>query len=158
MSFQIVNFSDTSHCSMLWKSLPWEIIQNPWPWLVIIGHYTCEKLGVPWPEAYLRYPPSQQSLSPKCTRNTRWCQDAIGQKWAISPSWVIKHVMETEKVRLCNIWTTEVIGKNLSSTSGEAEPFSFSFKGAQAWDIRSLGFSWFLHHKVSMCRRLRGLK
>ncbi len=41
--------------------------------------------------------------------------------------------------------------------------FSFSgtilrttFKGAQAWDIRSLGFSWFLHHKVSMCGRLRG--
>jgi hypothetical protein len=29
-------------------------------------------------------------------------------------------------------------------------------KGAQAWDIRSLGFSWFLHHKVSMCGRLRG--
>ncbi len=29
-------------------------------------------------------------------------------------------------------------------------------KGAQAWDIRSLGFSWFLHHKVSTCGRLRG--
>ncbi len=28
--------------------------------------------------------------------------------------------------------------------------------GAQAWDIRSLGFSWFLHHKVSTCGRLRG--
>ncbi len=26
------------------------------------------------------------------------------------------------------------------------------FKGAQAWDIRSLGFSWFLHHKVFMGR------
>ncbi len=31
-----------------------------------------------------------------------------------------------------------------------------SFKGAQAWDIRSFGFSWFLHHKVSMRGRLRG--
>ncbi len=31
-----------------------------------------------------------------------------------------------------------------------------SFKGAQAWDIRSLGFSWFLHHKVSTCGRLLG--
>ncbi len=30
------------------------------------------------------------------------------------------------------------------------------FKGAQAWDIRSLGFSWFLYHKVSTCGRLRG--
>jgi hypothetical protein len=30
------------------------------------------------------------------------------------------------------------------------------FKGAQAWDIRSLGFSWFLHHKVSTFGRLRG--
>ncbi len=30
------------------------------------------------------------------------------------------------------------------------------FKGAQAWDIRSLGFSWFLHHKVSTCGWLRG--
>jgi hypothetical protein len=28
--------------------------------------------------------------------------------------------------------------------------------GAQAWDIRSLGFSWFLHLKVSTCGRLRG--
>ncbi len=28
-------------------------------------------------------------------------------------------------------------------------------KGAQAWDIRSLGFSWFLHHKASTCGRLR---
>jgi hypothetical protein len=26
------------------------------------------------------------------------------------------------------------------------------FKGAQAWDIRSLGFSWILHHKVFMGR------
>ena len=25
-------------------------------------------------------------------------------------------------------------------------------KGAQGWDIRSLGFSWFLHHKVFMGR------
>ena len=31
-----------------------------------------------------------------------------------------------------------------------------TLKGAQAWDIRSLGFSWFLHHKVSTCGRLRG--
>jgi hypothetical protein len=31
-----------------------------------------------------------------------------------------------------------------------------SFKGAQAWDIRSLGFSWFLHHWVSTCGRLQG--
>ncbi len=23
-----------------------------------------------------------------------------------------------------------------------------NLKGAQVWDIRSLGFSWFLHHKV----------
>ncbi len=30
------------------------------------------------------------------------------------------------------------------------------FKGAQAWDIRLLGFSWLLHHKVSMCGWLRG--
>ncbi len=30
-----------------------------------------------------------------------------------------------------------------------------SVKGAQAWDIRSLGFSWFLHHKVSTCGRLQ---
>ncbi len=29
-------------------------------------------------------------------------------------------------------------------------------KGAQAWDIRSLGFSWFLHHEVSTCGWLRG--
>ncbi len=27
-----------------------------------------------------------------------------------------------------------------------------SFKGAQAWDIWSLGFSWFLHHKVFIGR------
>jgi hypothetical protein len=30
------------------------------------------------------------------------------------------------------------------------------FKGAQAWDIRSLGFSWFLHHEVSTYGWLRG--
>jgi hypothetical protein len=28
--------------------------------------------------------------------------------------------------------------------------------GAQAWDIRSLGFSWFLQHEVSTCGWLRG--
>ncbi len=28
------------------------------------------------------------------------------------------------------------------------------FKGAQAWDIRSLRFSWFLHHKVSTCIKI----
>ncbi len=28
--------------------------------------------------------------------------------------------------------------------------------GAQAWDIPSLGFSWFLHHKVAKCGRLQG--
>ncbi len=31
-------------------------------------------------------------------------------------------------------------------------------KGAQAWDIRSIGFSWFLHHKVSTCGCLWGFK
>ncbi len=34
--------------------------------------------------------------------------------------------------------------------------WSHRFKGAQAWDIRLLGFSWFLHHEVSMCGRLWG--
>ncbi len=29
-------------------------------------------------------------------------------------------------------------------------------KGAQAWDIRSFGFSWFLHHKVFMGRWFGG--
>ncbi len=29
-------------------------------------------------------------------------------------------------------------------------------EGAQAWDIRSLGFSWFLHHKVFMGRWFGG--
>jgi hypothetical protein len=29
-------------------------------------------------------------------------------------------------------------------------------KGVQAWDFRSLGFPWFLHHKVSTGRRLWG--
>ncbi len=33
---------------------------------------------------------------------------------------------------------------------------SSGFKGAQAWDIRSLGFSWFLHNKVFMGRRFLG--
>ncbi len=32
----------------------------------------------------------------------------------------------------------------------------YYIKGAQAWDIRSLGFSWFLHHEVSTCGWLRG--
>jgi hypothetical protein len=59
------------------------------------------------------------------------------------------------------IWNkTTIMSKN--SASGVKEiiyeyifqfwnlPGIFDFlKGAQAWDIRSLGFSWFLHHKVS---------
>ncbi len=28
--------------------------------------------------------------------------------------------------------------------------FNMEFKGAQVWDLRPLGFTWFLHHKVSM--------
>ncbi len=31
-----------------------------------------------------------------------------------------------------------------------------ALKGAQAWDIQSLGFSWILHHEVSTCGWLRG--
>ena len=31
-----------------------------------------------------------------------------------------------------------------------------ALKGAQVWDIRSLGFSWFLHHKVFMGRWFGG--
>jgi hypothetical protein len=31
-----------------------------------------------------------------------------------------------------------------------------TLKGAQLWDFRSLGFSWFLHHKVFLGRRLGG--
>jgi hypothetical protein len=37
----------------------------------------------------------------------------------------------------------------------EAESFP-AFKGAQAWDIRSLGFSWFLENKVFLGRWFGG--
>jgi hypothetical protein len=46
------------------------------------------------------------------------------------------------------------------STSVKLVPAWYNYmyiKGAQVWDFRSLGFSWFLHHKVSTCGRLRGL-
>jgi hypothetical protein len=37
----------------------------------------------------------------------------------------------------------EGIGKHVNTSDRYCE-----FEGAQVWDIRSLGFSWFLHHKV----------
>ncbi len=40
--------------------------------------------------------------------------------------------------------TTTLLGGFLAPIAG--------LKGAQVWDIRSLGFSWFLHHKVFMGR------
>jgi uncharacterized membrane protein YwzB len=47
--------------------------------------------------------------------------------------------------------------QTMSFLTGLHAPFavpSRSAKGAQVWDFRSLRFSWFLHHKVSMGERL----
>ncbi len=37
-------------------------------------------------------------------------------------------------------------------------PLFPALKGALVWELRSLGFSWFLHHKASMGRRQKILK
>ncbi len=49
-------------------------------------------------------------------------------------------------------WTSCTCSESLDQLHSRSD----SVKGAQAWDIRSLGFSWFLHHKVSTGGRLWG--
>ncbi len=52
------------------------------------------------------------------------------------------------------------INVNARREQGKPEPNFLvllrELKGAQVWDIRSLGFSWFLHHKVFMGRWFGG--
>ncbi len=53
--------------------------------------------------------------------------------------------------------TQECQSKDQKTKKWEIDTFCLTrFKGAQVWDIRSLGFSWFLHHKVSTGGRLWG--
>ncbi len=52
----------------------------------------------------------------------------------------------------------DVWGPNFCKNPRKSASLPCPFKGAQVWDFRSLGFSWFLHHKFSMGGRLWGLK
>jgi hypothetical protein len=64
----------------------------------------------------------------------------------------LNHVQEWNN-KIVSIWAWKVLFSNFSDSSAV-----LSLKGAQVWDIRSLGFSWFLHHKVSTGGRLCRLK
>ncbi len=63
---------------------------------------------------------------------------------------------DSKKALQCRQWSLNLSKKLHILCPSQRDNVTIFLKGAQAWDIRSLGFSWFLHHKVSTCGRLRG--
>ncbi len=67
-----------------------------------------------------------------------------------SPSMTTHRNLFLRKTTKLTVWNGFKFRFLLCQTNFVRSIFSTHVKGAQVWDIRSLGFSWFLHHKVFM--------
>ena len=97
----------------------------------------------------------RENLNYHRSEQTFFVKDWIGKAWLVFLGWWLAIKRIQYKCIYCIVKYTVGIRHGRFKTSKNN---FVRLRGAQAWDIPSLGFSWFLHHKVFMGRWFIGKK
>jgi hypothetical protein len=108
--------------------------------------------------SFLIFPLRAVDLPPVSRRRQKICQDVHKTKYIYftrkSVEWLnivltkLRPLFRPRLIYVCQQWP--------SPSHETVHLMWIDIKGAQVWDIRSLGFSWFLHHKVFLGRWFGG--